>query len=172
MPRCLADGLAVVVFRVSDKKDLIDVPGILFGNLKEFVFACRQVVGDRRFVKMTHVVKLMAMDHESVGFVSHHASGGAYLRGMRGVQVPVRFLGRCDHFHNAVELGLKLRIVLQLGEIGSAFHHFVQVRVDEAMGSVVLHFFSCQIIRRRLKMFDSRDGFFKGEGNQNLSLSN
>ena len=139
--------------------------GILFSDPKKLVFASGQEVRNRCFVKMPHVVELMAVDNESVGFVPHHTSGGAHLRGVRRVKVTVRFLGRRNHIYDLVELSFEFRIILELSEIGGTFHHFVQVRIDEAMGAVIFHFFSCQIISGRLEVIHTRFSLFKSERN-------
>ena len=64
------------------EEDAIHVSGILLRDFKQGVLAGGLVVGDRRLVEVSHVVKFVAMDDEGIGAVTHHVLLRADTRGM------------------------------------------------------------------------------------------
>ncbi len=72
----LVDGLAVIIVRVPFEKYLVHVTGALFGDFQKIVLSRGLIIGDGRFVEVSHVVKFMAVDHMRIG-------AGPHLTGVR-----------------------------------------------------------------------------------------
>ena len=86
--------------------------GIFFRYLEKLIFSCGLVISNCGFIKMTHVVKLMAMNHKSIGLVAHHTFFSPHSSSMRGIQISVWFLRCRNNFYNSIELFFQFRIVL------------------------------------------------------------
>ena len=170
MARRLSDRLASVVFGVALKEDLVDMARIFLRHLQQLVLASRLIIRDRRFIHVPHVVQLVTVHHKLVRLVAHHVFLRAHAGGVRGIQIAVGLLRRGNDIHDAVKLRLQFRIIAQLGEIRRAFHHLVQVRVNEPMRSMALGALAGQLIRRRLQMLHARFRFLKRERHQHLAL--
>jgi len=133
MPRRLVDGLAVIIVGVSLKEGLVDMPGALFRNIQQFGLAGRLRIRYGRFIKMTYIIQLVAVEHITVRTRPHFAHN-RIAADMRNIQIAIRLLGPGNNIDNPIHGRLNLGIRLGGNHQCRPFHHLIQVRGIKPMG--------------------------------------
>ena len=170
MARGLPNGFTAVVFRVALEEYLVDVSRVFLRHLQQLILAGRLIIRDGRLVHVAHVVQLVTMHYELVRLVAHHVFLCPHAGGMRRIQIPVGLLRRGDDVYDRVKLRLELGIIAQLHQIRRAFHHLVEIRINEPMRPMVVGLLAYQGIRRRLQVRHAGFSFPKGEWHQHRAL--
>ena len=165
---CLVDWFTSVVRGISFKEHVVDVSCILFGNLQPFVFSRCLIIGHGTFVHVSHVVKFVAVQHKRVGLIAHTSATpvvvfGRYAGDVRFIQVSVGLLCVAYEVDDAVHGVFQCRVFLQSQQIGSPFHHLVEVGCYETMRERQLVFDAMQVVACFSEVVHSRTYLVEGE---------
>ena len=118
-------------------EDLVDEIGVFQGDIQEAAFARGLVMGDRGLVQVAHIVEFVVdaqigPARSALPFrIQLLDRAVAFSNRPRRVEIAVLLLGSADEFDQVVEIGVQLRIRMQVERIAGALDDLEDVRVVE-----------------------------------------